>query len=199
MLPLSFYRRTDVVALAKDLLGKKLCTLIDGKFTSGIIVETEAYAGLNDKASHSSGGRRTPRTEPMFAEGGIAYVYLCYGIHHLFNIVTGEEGNPTAILIRGIEPIDGIDVMLERRKATVLKPALTAGPGAAMMAMGITTALTKASLLGPEIWIEEGVRVKAAQIVAGSRVGVAYAKEDAYLPYRFSIAGNPYVSKGKGL
>ena len=200
ILPESFYTRKDVVKIAKELLGKVLVTKFDGITTSGIIVETEAYAGAGDKASHASGGRRTARTEIMYANGGTAYVYLCYGIHHLFNVVTNVKDTPHAILIRGIEPLEGLDEMLDRRGKEQLTPSLTAGPGALSVALGIHTWHSGYSLSGPEIQIEDrGIKVSAKDIVAGTRVGVAYAQEDALLPYRFSIKGNKYVSKGKGL
>lgn len=199
-LPLSFYDREDVVLVARELLGKVLVTNFDGQYTSGIIVETEAYAGPQDKASHAYGNRRTARTEIMFSEGGTAYVYLCYGIHHLFNVVTHKKDIPHAVLIRALEPLEGIEYMLARRNKEHLQPSLTAGPGALSMAMGILTRHTGLSLLGNEIWIEDkGITVPKKDIIASTRVGVAYAKEDALLPYRFSIKGNKYVSKGKGL
>ncbi|HYD20871.1 MAG TPA: DNA-3-methyladenine glycosylase [Flavipsychrobacter sp.] len=200
LLPESFYIRKDVVKIAKELLGKVLVTNFDGITTSGIIVETEAYAGAGDKASHASGGRRTARTEIMYANGGTAYVYLCYGIHHLFNVVTNVKDTPHAVLIRGIEPLEGVDEMLNRRGKEQLTPSLTAGPGALSVALGIHTWHSGYSLSGPEIQIEDrGIKVSARDIAAGTRVGVAYAQEDALLPYRFSIRGNKYVSKGKGL
>ena len=200
LLPESFYARKDVVKIARELLGKVLVTNFHGEYTSGIIVETEAYAGEADKASHAHGGRRTKRTEIMYAQGGAAYVYLCYGIHHLFNVVTNAKDVPHAILIRAIEPLDGIDIMLARRGKEKLQPSLTAGPGAMSMALGIHTDHTGLSLQGPEIYIEDrGIKVPAKDIVAGTRVGVAYAMDDALRPYRFSIKGNRYVSKGKGL
>jgi len=188
-----------VVQIAKELLGKVLVTRFDGLTTSGIIVETEAYAGAGDKASHAYGGRRTARTETMYRMGGVAYVYLCYGIHHLFNVVTNMEDIPHAVLIRAIEPIEGIDIMLERRGKSKLVPSLTAGPGAMSSALGIHTKHTGSRLSGGEIIIEDrGIVVKKKEIISGTRVGVAYAEEDAYLPYRFLIKDNPYVSKGKG-
>jgi DNA-3-methyladenine glycosylase len=200
LLDKSFYTRTDVAQIARELLGKVLVTNIDGKYTSGMIVETEAYAGAGDKASHAYNNRRTNRTEIMFGEGGAAYVYLCYGIHHLLNVVTNVADIPHAVLIRGIEPLEGIDIMMHRRNAIELRPALTAGPGALSAAMGVTTACTGTSLTGPQITIENrGIVVRKADIIAGTRVGVGYAAEDAYLPYRFSLKGNKYVSKGKGL
>lgn len=200
MLTGDFYTRKDVVQIAKDLLGKVLVTRFEGKLTSGIIVETEAYAGVFDKASHAFGGRRTNRTETMYAKGGTAYVYLCYGIHHLFNVVTNDSDIPHAVLVRGIEPLEGISTMLERRNKEKLTPTLTAGPGALSMALGIHIRHSGLSLFGNEMYIEDrDIKLQSNDIIAGSRVGVAYAGEDAYLPYRFSWKGNKYVSKGKGL
>lgn len=200
ILPVSFYERKDVVRIAKELLGKVLVTNIDGQRTSGIIVETEAYAGAVDRASHAFGNRRTARTETMFTHGGVAYVYLCYGIHHLFNVVTNVQDVPHAVLIRAVEPLEGIDIMLERRKKEKLQPTLTAGPGAMSEALGIKTKHTGMDLQGPEIMIEDrGISVPLRDIIAATRVGVAYAREDALLPYRFYIRNNKYISKGKGL
>ncbi|HTM67100.1 MAG TPA: DNA-3-methyladenine glycosylase [Flavipsychrobacter sp.] len=200
ILPDSFYQRPDVVAIAKELLGKVLVTNFDGQYTSGLIVETEAYKGAADKASHAFGNRRTNRTEVMYGHGGVAYVYLCYGIHHLFNVVTNVEHIPHAILIRAIEPLEGFELMLERRRKEKLLPNLTAGPGAMSEALGIKTKHTGLNLQGPEISIEDnGIKIPRSQIVSATRVGVAYAQEDALLPYRFYINDNKYVSKGKGL
>lgn len=196
----SFYTGTDVVGIARALLGKVLATCFDGRLTAGIIVETEAYAGVTDRASHAFGGRNTARTSVMYMGGGVSYVYLCYGIHHLVNVVTNVAGEPHAVLIRGLEPLDGVDVMLERRKKHKLLPALTAGPGALSEALGIKTQHTALSLQSAELFIEDrGIVVPPHDIIAATRVGVAYAGADALLPYRFSIKGNPYVSKGKGL
>jgi DNA-3-methyladenine glycosylase len=200
ILPESFYTRKDVVKIARELLGKILVTEFGGIHTAGMIVETEAYAGASDKASHAFGNRRTKRTEIMHQHGGVAYVYLCYGIHHLFNVVTNVQNIPHAILIRAIEPLEGIPDMLMRRHKVKLSPVLTGGPGAMSEALGIHTTHTGLSLQGPEIFIEDrGIKVTPKNIVAGTRVGVAYAQEDALLPYRFSIKDNKYVSKGKGL
>jgi DNA-3-methyladenine glycosylase len=200
VLPESFYRRDDVVAIARELLGKVIVTDIDGRISSGIITETEAYAGIADRASHAYGGRRTKRTETMYAAGGVAYVFLCYGIHHLFNVVTNTVDVPHAVLIRGLQPLEGIDTMLARRGKARLQPSLTAGPGVLSQAMGIDTMHTGVSLQGPEITIVEGTElIRDTDIVTATRVGVAYAQEDALLPYRFYIRGNQYVSKGKGL
>ncbi len=200
ILPESFYTRSNVVRIAKELLGKVLITKFDGTYTSGMIVETEAYAGPTDKASHAYNNRRTNRTEVMYADGGTAYVYLCYGIHHLFNVVTNIKDIPHAVLVRATEPLEGIDLMLLRRKKTKLLPSLTAGPGAMSMAMGIKTKHTGYSLQGPVINIEDsGIKINSKNIVTATRVGVSYAKEDALLPYRFYIKDNPFVSKGRGL
>jgi len=199
MLAENFYTRKNVIQIAKDLLGKVLVTDFEGERTSGMIVETEAYAGVGDKASHAYGGRRTARTETMYSRGGVAYVYLCYGIHHLFNVVTNAADIPHAVLIRAIEPIEGIDIMLARRGKTKLSPQITAGPGAMSQALGINTRHTGLSLNTHIIIEDRGIKIQSRDIVAGTRVGVAYAQEDAYLPYRFWIKGNPYVSKGKGL
>lgn len=194
ILPSSFYIREDVVQVAKDLLGKVIVTRIDGITTSGIITETEAYAGITDKASHAYGNRRTNRTEVMYAQGGVAYVYLCYGIHHLFNVVTNAQDVPHAVLIRAVEPLKGIDMMLQRRNKQKIIPQLTSGPGAMSMALGIRTAHTGLSLSEGSITIhDDGVQADA--IVATTRIGVDYAKEDALLPYRFYIKGNKFISK----
>jgi len=138
-LPKSFYCTDDVLSQSKHLLGMHLCTLIDGKFTSGIIVEAEAYRAPEDKACHAYGNRMTSRTEVMFQNGGLAYIYLCYGIHHMFNVVTGPEGKAQAILIRAVEPVDGLNYMLERRKMDEIHPKLTSGPGALGQALGMHT------------------------------------------------------------
>ena len=199
ILPESFYVRDDVCLIAKELLGKVIVTNFDGKVTTGMIVETEAYEGVTDRACHAFGNRRTKRTEVMYNRGGVAYVYLCYGIHHLFNVVTNTIDTPHAILIRGIEPLEGKGIMLERRGKNKLSSELTAGPGSLSQALGITTEFTGASLLNSQVIIEDrGYTVAKSQIIADTRVGVAYAKEDAYLPYRFYLKGNKFVSKGKG-
>lgn len=181
-----FYCRDDVVEISRDLLGKVVCTRIDGKLTKAVISETEAYAGVTDKASHAYGGRRTKRTEPMYGPGGTAYVYLCYGIHHLFNVVTNREGTPHAVLIRAGKPIRGINTILKRRRKARADNTLMAGPGTVAEALGIKTDMTGTDLSGDRVWIEDrGIRVTADCILAGPRVGVDYAEDDAGLPYRF--------------
>jgi len=191
-----YYLNEDVVSLAKDLLGKILYTKIDNEITAGIIVETEAYFGIKDKASHAYGGRRTNRTETMYGNGGIAYVYLCYGMHNLFNIVSSKENDPHAVLIRGIEPLIGIDIIEQRRNMPHTKGAISAGPGSAAKALGIDKTFNAKNLTGDEIWIEDhAIRYKDEDIAATPRVGIAYAKEHALLPWRFFVKGNKYVSK----
>ena len=192
----AYYLHTDVVALSKDLLGKYLFTCIGGSTTGGIIVETEAYNGAVDKASHAYGNRQTPRTKTMFMEGGVSYVYLCYGIHEMFNIVTSTEGHAQAILIRAIEPAEGLEVMLHRRDMLAIKSNITSGPGSVAKALGISRAINAFSLQSDTIWLEDrALTFPDETIVACPRIGVSYAKEDALLPYRFYVKGNPYVSK----
>jgi DNA-3-methyladenine glycosylase len=195
-LPESYYYSQGVVTLSKDLLGKYLFTCIDGVITGGYIVETEAYNGVVDRASHAFGNRFTPRTKTMFMQGGIAYVYLCYGIHEMFNIVTSGEGQPHAILVRAINPTDGIEAMQSRRNMPVLKPTITMGPGSVAKALGISRAINAFSLQGDTIWIEDrGLTFTDESIAVVTRVGVDYARDDALLPYRFYVKENPYVSK----
>jgi DNA-3-methyladenine glycosylase len=194
-LPRAFYERRDVVVIAKDLIGKILVTRFDGEYTTGRIVETEAYAGVGDRASHAYGGRRTDRTEVMYARGGTAYVYLIYGIHQLFNVVTNGAGTPHAVLIRGIEPLEGIDTMLSRTGKSRGDKTLGRGPGNVSKALGITTAQTGTSLMGKELYIgEDGFSYPATDIVFSPRIGVDYAGQDALLPYRFLVKSHPQVS-----
>ena len=190
-----FYQRDDVLLISRELLGKVLCTNFHGKLTSGIIVETEAYAGVTDKASHAYGGKRTKRTETMYASGGTAYVYLCYGIHHLFNIVTNNENIPHAVLIRAIQPLDGIDIMLQRRNKKKVDRSLTAGPGSLTRALSITIKDSGTLLMDNLIWLEDqNIQIKNQDILASPRVGVQYAGKDANNPWRFRIKGNPWTS-----
>ncbi len=183
-----FYTRDDVVTVARDLLGKVLCSRIDGQLTKAVITETEAYAGTSDRASHAFGGRRTKRTEPMYRAGGTAYIYLCYGIHHLFNVVTGGVDDPLAVLVRAGDPLTGVDDMLKRRGKESVGKALLGGPGSLASALGIHTRLSGESLLGRTIWIEDHeIDVVSSEIVIGPRIGVDYAGKDAARPYRFRI------------
>jgi DNA-3-methyladenine glycosylase len=193
-LELDFYLRTDVLQIAKDLLGKVIVTQFDGRITSGRIVETEAYEGEIDKASHASKGR-TKRTEVIFGEGGVAYVYLCYGIHQMFNIVTNSNGIPHAILIRGVEPLKGIDLMLQRTSKKVVDETLTRGPGNVGKAFGFHTSQCGLSLQSKELFIaDDGYVVKEEDMGISPRIGVAYAGDHAAWDYRFFIKGNKYVS-----
>jgi len=193
-LPPDFYLRHDVVDIARDLLGKVLVTCWNGEQTTGRIVETEAYAGETDRASHASKGR-TPRTEVMFGEGGTAYVYLCYGIHQMFNIVTNTAGVPHAVLIRAVEPMQGVEIMLRRTGKKFVDESLTRGPGNVGKAFGFHTSQCGYSLQSSELFIaDDGYSPEAALVAASPRVGVDYAGEHAAWHYRFFIRGNKYVS-----
>ena len=193
-LPLSFYLRKDVLKISKELLGKILVTNWDGELTSGRIVETEAYAGEIDRASHAFRGK-TPRTQVMYGQGGTAYVYLCYGIHQMFNIVTNAEGTPHAILIRGIEPVRGIETMLRRTGKKKLDESLTRGPGNVGKAFGFHTSQCGNLLTSDELFIaDDGFEVTPGFIGTSPRIGVDYAGEHAEWHYRFFIKGNKYVS-----
>jgi DNA-3-methyladenine glycosylase len=184
----SFYQRDDVVQIARELLGKYLFTKFDGKLTGGIIIETEAYAGVIDRASHAHGGRRTARTEIMFMPGGTAYIYLCYGIHSLFNVVTNKKDVPHAVLVRAIHPTHGIPTILKRRKMNEMKKNISSGPGTVSEALGIHYRDTGLSLLGNKIWIEDRkYPVDKNKIQVTKRIGVEYAGKDAELLYRFVL------------
>lgn len=193
-LPLSFYQNDNVTVIAKSLIGKILVTQFNHQLTAGRIVETEAYNGIADRASHAYGGRRTSRTEVMYAAGGCAYVYLCYGMHHLFNVVTGAQELPHAVLIRALEAVAGIDIMLCRTKKKMLDDTLTKGPGNVSKALGIDKKYTGWSLVSKEIFIaDDGFSFKKDQIIATARIGVGYAGGDALLPYRFIVKDHPCV------
>lgn len=197
-LPVSFYQRANVLQVSKELLGKLLVTKFDNRLTTGRIVEVEAYRGIGDKASHAYGGRRTQRTEIMYNTGGFAYVYLIYGIHHLFNVVTNVTDIPHAILVRAIEPVSGIDIMLDRMRKAKADYTVGRGPGNVSKALGIHTMHTGLWLLDDLIYIaDDGTKIKRTDIIASPRIGVDYAGEDALLPYRFYVKGNPYVSGKK--
>ena len=194
----AFYDRANVVIIASELLGKVLVTNFDGNYTAGRIVETEAYAGEVDRASHAYGGRKTKRTSVMYGVPGTAYVYLCYGIHQMFNIVTNSPGIPHAILIRATEPLSGIDIMLKRTGKSTHDFTLTKGPGNVAKAFGIFTFHTGRNLDSDDFFIaDDGYILKKSQIVRSARIGVDYAGEDALLLYRFSVKANPYVSGKK--
>jgi DNA-3-methyladenine glycosylase len=194
-----FYVSNDVVNLAKQLLGKVISTYVDGRMTSGIIVETEAYRGPDDRGSHAFGGRYTERTKTMFTTGGCAYVYICYGMHPMINVVTGVLGEPHVVLIRAIEPLDGIDIMMERRCQTQFGPVLTNGPAKLAVALGITKNMDGTLLYQMDsiIHIKEGLKYENADhIISGLRVGMSvHVGSCSYRPWRFYIKGNRWVSK----
>ena len=192
-----FYARADTLAVARELLGKRLVVPGgDGRRVSGRIVEVEAYLGACDRAAHSFGGRRTRRTETMYAVGGTAYVFFVYGMHHQFNVVTGPEGLPHAVLVRAVEPEEGVELMRERRPVAKERE-LTSGPGKLCRALGLDLSHDGADLTtGASVWLEEtGVRFEPGQIASGPRIGVAYAAEDALKPWRFWVEGNMFVSR----
>lgn len=192
----SFYQSGSVTRVAKSLLGKTLFTRVDGQTTSGIIVETEAYSHV-EKGCHAYNNKLTPRNKVMFNEGGYAYVYLCYGIHHLFNVVTNRQGVGDAVLIRALEPVRGLDIMMERM-GTASANRITSGPGKLSKAMGIDRRLNGQSLQGPEVWIDDGIAVAARSIQSGVRIGIDYAGDDAALLWRFVVKGNGWISKPVG-
>ncbi|EOR95862.1 DNA-3-methyladenine glycosylase II [Arcticibacter svalbardensis MN12-7] len=193
-LPDGFYLREDVLLIARELLGKKLCTDVDGLFSSGIIVEVEAYMGPEDRGSHAYNNKRTNRNEVMYARGGVVYMYICYGIHDMLNIVTGAEGSSHAILIRALQPADGIPIMQSRRGITDLKK-LCKGPGALAKAMGLVKLHNGISLQSDKIWIEENKDVSPENVVETARVGMNFEGIYKSIPWRFYIKGNPYISK----
>lgn len=191
LLPASYYLDEDVVGLARDLLGKVLVTHFDGITTSGIITETEAYRGPEDRASHAWNNRRTARTDVMFSAGGSAYVYLCYGIHHLFNVVTGPSGLPHAVLIRAIQPTVGEEIMLIRRGLASLRKGWITGPGTVTQALNINTShsgLRLDDMNSPLQLFDTGTIIPTSLILSGPRVGVQYAGADALLPWRFRFS-----------
>lgn len=197
-LPHSFYERNNVLQIAKELLGKILVTNWKGIETSGRIVECEAYNGVTDRASHAFGGRRTARNEVMYAKAGTAYVYYCYGIHHLFNVVTNKKDIPHAILIRALDPLIGIPEMMKRRGKKELDHALTKGPGSLSVALGITVFNNGFSLRSEKLFIaEDGFVLSENSIGISPRIGVEGSGEAALYPYRFYIKGNPFVSGRK--
>ena len=195
-LPLIFYLQGDVVHIAKGLLGKIVVTAFNGELTSGRIVETEAYVANDHKASHAYAGRRTARNEHMYGAPGTAYVYICYGMHQMFNVVTNKNNIPDAVLIRAIEPISGVDIMLRRTGKILSDHTLTRGPGNVGKALGIFKMHSGTNLTSNEFFLaadqdrEPGIET----IAASKRIGVSYAGEDANLPYRFYLEGNKYVS-----
>ncbi|KXK04257.1 MAG: DNA-3-methyladenine glycosylase [Acidobacteria bacterium OLB17] len=194
-LPRKFYSRKDTARIARELLGKLLVVESDEGRVSGMIVETEAYLGEADRAAHSYGGRRTPRNEVMYGRAGFVYVFFVYGMYFQFNCVTGRSGVPHAILIRGIEPIEGVEIMQRRRPKARKLSEIASGPGKLCIAMGIDRSFNGADLLGKNVFIEKFRRIDDADIETGRRIGIDYAGEDAALPLRFWIRGNECVSR----
>lgn len=195
-LPLSFYQREDVVLISRELLGKYIYTNINGQLCGGVIVETEAYRGPEDRGSHAFNGRRTPRNEIMYGDGGQVYMYICYGIHDMLNIVSGKKGMSHAILIRAVAPITGIDLMRERRNIFNNDTRLCQGPGSLAKAMGLNKLHNGVDLQQDEIWIEDkGLRYEPEQIIASARVGMNFEGLYKTIPWRFYVKGNPNVSR----
>ncbi len=203
-LPREFYTRADTLQIAQDLLGKILVVpTVTGERVSGMIVETEAYLGAEDKAAHSYGNRRTKRTETMFAVGGTAYIFFIYGMYFQFNVVVGKPDVPHAILIRAVEPVEGIETMRDRRslkngKTLISKMPdknLTSGPGKLCIALGINKTFNNEDLMGEKVWVEEGAKISDEEIASGKRIGIDYAEEFAEKPWRFWLKDNLFVSK----
>jgi len=186
-----------VLHVARDLLGSLLVIPNrNGKRVSGRIVEVEAYRGPQDRAAHSYGGRRTKRTETMYGIGGTAYVFFVYGMYYQFNVVTGAAETPHAVLIRAVEPVEGIELKRKRRHRQP-DHNLTNGPGKLCIALGIDRKLDAADLLGKSVWIEEGEKISRSRIATGPRIGIDYAAEWKEKPWRFWIRDNPFVSRSK--
>jgi DNA-3-methyladenine glycosylase len=188
-----FYTGKNVTAIARQLLGKVLITCVNGKLTGGMIVETEAYS-FRERGCHAFDNRMTLRNQVMFEAGGVAYVYLCYGIHHMFNVVTNQAGVAEAVLVRALEPLHGIEHMMERMQSDS-SHRITSGPGKLTKALGIDKSLNGCSLFSNSLWIEEGQKISPKKIMESKRIGVEYAGADANLPWRFHIRDNPWVSK----
>lgn len=195
-LPLSFYQRNNVVLVARELLGKYVYANISGQLCGGIIIETEAYRGSEDRGSHAYNNRRTPRNEIMFGAGGVIYMYICYGIHDMLNIVSGTEGMSHAILIRAIEPLTGINIMRERRNLYDQDKRLCQGPGSLSKALGLNKLHNGTDLQKDEIWIEDkGLSYLDEEVVATARVGMNFEGPYKQIPWRFYVKGNPFVSR----
>ncbi|MDF2634902.1 MAG: 3-methyladenine glycosylase [Pelosinus sp.] len=194
----AFYERETLV-VAKDLLGKYLVHNTPAGKTVGKIVEVEAYIGsssFNDAASHAYDEKYTNRTKVMFGKGGHAYVYLIYGVHFCMNIVTNQENYPEAVLVRALEPVEGMDIM-KRRRTTDKTLDLCSGPGKLCQAMGITKIENGIDLCGEKMYLLKGEALSPENIAVTPRINIEYAKEAREYPWRFIIKDNPFVSKGK--
>lgn len=191
----SFYQRDNVVKIARELIGKGLFTRINGDLTGGIIVETEAYS-WKERGCHAFGARKTARNAIMFEKGGHTYVYLCYGMYNLFNVVTNNTNVADAVLIRAIEPLVGVELMKVRRGKFLNEYHLTSGPGKLTRALGIDRKWNGKFLEGNDIWLEDlGKKISPTRIEKSPRIGIAYAGDDALLPWRFTLKGSPWLSK----
>lgn len=193
-LPLDFYLR-DTIEVARDLLGKTLVhQFANGTQLSGKIVETEAYLGGDDPACHSYNLRCTPRTSPMFKRGGISYIYFIYGMYYCFNVVTGEENAPEAVLVRALEPLEGVEVMRRLRPLSKNDFGLTSGPGKLCQAMGLTQAQNGLSLLKEPLFILDNPPVREEEIEDSARIGLGNRHDAVHWPLRFYLRDNPFVS-----
>ena len=190
-----FFQR-PTLTVARELLGQRLVREIDGRRLSSLIVEAEAYIGPTDSASHASRGR-TARTEVMFGPPGYTYVYFVYGMHYMLNLVTGPVGFPAAVLIRAVEPREGLDLMQARRQRAKREIDLTNGPGKLCQALAIDKMLHNWDVsLGQKLWLEPGEPQPDSLVATGPRIGIAYARpEDQLAPWRFWLQGNPFVSR----
>lgn len=194
-LPQHFYLREDTLVVARELLGKLLVVPDgDGRRVAGMIVETEAYQGTTDRAAHSYGGRRTPRNEVMYGPGGHVYVFFVYGMYYQFNVVTGPPDHPHAILIRAIEPVEGIEIMRARR-GEMKDRNLTSGPGKLCIALSIDRSLNGDRLVGRRVWLEDHQMPADNKVAVGKRVGIDYAGDDAEKPWRFWLKESHFVSR----
>lgn len=196
----SFFAR-NTLTVAQELLGKILVHQIEGTTLKGMIVETEAYLGLSDKAAHSYSGKITKRVETMYKQPGTAYVYFIWGMHYCLNLITAKEGVPEGVLIRAIEPIENIEQMVFNRfnkrteeLTSYQKRNITNGPGKLTQAMKIDGSLNNTDLCKDILYVEEGL-AKTFKIQTAKRIGIDYAQEAIDYPYRFYIKDNPYVSK----
>ncbi|OAQ38223.1 3-methyladenine DNA glycosylase [Pedobacter psychrophilus] len=190
----SFYDSDDTLKMAKDLIGHFLYTNLDGNITGGMIVETEAYMGVTDSSCHTFNNRKTNRNATMYCQGGVIYMYVCYGIHDMLNIVTGSEGDSQVILIRAIEPLTGIEIMKERRGDVPLK-RLTKGPGSLAKALGLKRIHDGISLTEDKVWIEDqGFKVEPENIIETARIGLGCPEPYFSIPWRFFLKGNVFVS-----
>jgi DNA-3-methyladenine glycosylase len=199
LLPLEFYQRPDVLTIARELLGKHVCTRIDGELTTGRIVETEAYRHEGDPSITLHLQRKARQAQALYQPGGHAYLYTVYRVHTLFNLTVNDDAHPDAVLIRAIEPLEGVEIMLRRRGLAKLARNLTAGPGVLSQALGLTPALNGELLTGPQIWLEDASEIiDSENITASSRVGLEYAGEEAVaLPWRFRLKDSKWTSPAK--